>query len=40
MFIVSNEIPAPYIRSMPLPFIAYSQLLREGVNSLGSFSEH
>lgn len=40
IFIVSNEIPAPYIRSMPLPFVSYSQLLREGVSSLGSFSEH
>lgn len=38
LFIVSNEIPAPYIRAMPLPFIAYSQLVREGLNSLDSIS--
>jgi hypothetical protein len=34
VFIVSNEIPAPYVRSMPLPFIPYSHLVREGLNSL------
>jgi hypothetical protein len=34
LFIVSNEIPAPYIRAMPLPFIAYSQLVRKGLSSL------
>jgi Predicted metal-binding protein related to the C-terminal domain of SecA len=34
LFIVSNEIPAPYVRSMPLPFIPYSYLVREGLNSL------
>lgn len=34
LFIVSKEIPAPYIRAMPLPFIAYSQLVRNGLSSL------
>jgi hypothetical protein len=36
LFIVSNEIPAPYIRSMPLPLISYSRLVREGLNSLNN----
>lgn len=38
LFIVSNEIPAPYIRVMPLPFITYSQLVRSGLSSLDDIS--
>lgn len=34
LFVVSNEIPAPYVRSMPLPFISYSRLMREGLSAL------
>jgi hypothetical protein len=34
LFVISNEIPAPYVRSMPLPFISYSRLMREGLSAL------
>lgn len=34
LFAISNEIPATYVRSMPLPFISYSRLVREGLNAL------
>jgi hypothetical protein len=36
VFVTSEELPAPYLRDMPLPFVAFTRLEREGVKSLRS----
>ena len=34
--VTSEELPAPYLRNMPLPFVAFTRLQREGVESFHS----
>jgi hypothetical protein len=36
IIVTSEELPAPYLRDMPLPFVAFTRLQREGVKPLGS----
>jgi hypothetical protein len=40
LFVTAEEIPSTYIRAMPLPFVSFTRLEREGLSILSQLAEH